>query len=224
MGSNLIYSAFSHSVPNFLNIASSCIYPSNFRTPISESDLLSNKLESTNEGYALAKISALKLCEYISNTKKNLQYKTLIPCNLYGKYDNFDLNSSHMIPGVINKIFQAKRNRTDVEIWGTGKARREFMFASDFADAVYFFIENFDKVPQNLNIGVGSDYSINEYYQEIADVVGFNGNFYYNLDMPEGMQRKLLDISLQRKLNWAPKTALKMGIETTFNYYLSIKY
>ena len=223
IGSNLIYSAFSQSVLNFLNIGSSCIYPSNFITSISETDLLSNKLEATNEGYALAKISALKLCEYISNTKKNLQYKTLIPCNLYGKYDNFDLNSSHMIPGVINKIYQATREGTDVEIWGTGMARREFMLASDFADAVFFFIENFDKVPQNLNVGVGSDNTIKEYYQEIADVVGFKGNFYYNTEMPEGMQRKLLDISLQRKLNWTSKTSLKSGIETAFNYFLSIQ-
>lgn len=223
IGSNLIYSSFSQSVPNFLNIGSSCIYPSNFVTPITESDLLTDKLESTNEGYALAKISALKLCEYITNTNKNLQYKTLIPCNLYGKYDNFDLNSSHMIPGVINKIYQATREGTDVEIWGTGKARREFMLASDFADAVFFFIENFDKVPQNMNIGVGLDFTINEYYQQISDIVGFKGNFHYNVNMPEGMQRKLLDISLQRKLNWAPKTSLKSGIESTFNHFLSIK-
>ena len=223
IGSNLIYSAFSHGVPYFLNIASSCIYPSIFLKPITESDLLTDKLEPTNEGYALAKISALKLCEYISNTNKHLQYKTLIPCNLYGKYDDFNLNTSHMIPGVINKIYQATKDKTDVEIWGTGNARREFMLASDFADAVFFFLENFDKIPQNLNVGVGTDFTIKEYYQEIADIVGFKGDFHFNHQMPEGMQRKLLDISHQKNLNWSPKTTLKNGIECTFNYFLTKK-
>lgn len=218
---NIIKSANDLEIKNFLFIASSCIYPSIYNYPITEDMLLTNVLEKTNEGYALAKITGLKMCEYIDR-KETYNYKTLIPCNLYGKYDNFNIETSHLIPAIINKLHNAKNNNTKtVEVWGTGDARREFMYACDFADAVLFYVENLKKIPNYINVGIGKDYSVNEYYQIIANVIGEKFEFINNINKPEGMKRKLLDISLQQKLGWTPITSLEDGINSTYLYYLS---
>jgi GDP-L-fucose synthase len=160
------------------------------------------------------------MCNYLFSDK-NLNFKTLIPTNLYGPFDNFDPDSSHMIPGVIKRIHDSKlSNNNSIEIWGDGKARREFMYVEDFADFIYFSIENFESIPSILNVGLGEDYSINEYYEIIANTIGFDGKFTFDLTKPVGMKRKLLDISNLRELGWKNTTSLKEGIEKTYNYFL----
>ena len=160
------------------------------------------------------------MCNYLLSDK-NLNFKTLIPTNLYGPFDNFDPDSSHMIPGVIKRIHDSKLiNNNSIEIWGDGKARREFMYVEDFADFIYFSIENFEIIPPILNVGLGEDYSINEYYEIIANTIGFDGEFTFDLTKPVGMKRKLLDISNLRELGWKNTTSLKEGIEKTYNYFL----
>lgn len=219
MGLNIINSSLRNDVPKFINIASSCMYPKEALNPLKEEIILQGALEPTNEGYALAKIIACKLCEYISNSFNNRFYKTVIPCNLYGKYDNYLENSSHMIPAVINKIYKAMLQNNEIEIWGDGKARREFMTASSFADFIYYALKNFKKMPQTINVGLGHDYSILEYYNAISNVIGYEGNFKHDLSKPVGMNQKLVDIKKLKNFGWENKTNLKEGIEEAYLYY-----
>jgi len=219
MAINLISESLNSGIPNFLNISSSCIYPKNFETPIKEKDLLIDKLEPTNEGYALAKILALKLTKFIYQDN-NLNYKTIIPCNLYGPYDNFDPLSSHMIPGVIQKIHYAKQtNQSSVEIWGDGTSKREFMYIKDFIDFIGFSVKNFEVLPKILNVGTGKDYTIEEYYQMISKVIDYKGRFKYDLSKPSGMKRKLLDVSKAKKMGWKSKYTIQSGIQETYEYF-----
>lgn len=221
IGRNIIMSSYLSDVPRFLNLASTCIYPKNAVNPLCEDAILTGQLEPTNEGYAIAKIMALRLCQYINiETNKN-NYKTIIPCNLYGAHDEFDPQSSHLIPAIINKIHNAKVNESDsVEIWGDGNARREFMHVSDLADAVFRAIGDFGVVPELFNCGVGIDHTINDYYNEVADVIGWNGKFIHDLSKPAGMQQKLSEISRQTEWGWMPKITLKQGIKLTYDFYL----
>ena len=224
MGINILTASRMKKVKNFINLSSSCMYPRNSEIPLSEDQILTGKLEPTNEGYALAKISTTKLCEFINREDSSLSYKTVIPSNLYGKYDNFNKNSSHMIPGVISKIHRAKiNNLQSVDIWGDGLSRREFMYTADFADFIYFAIRNFDKMPQNINVGIGEDYSINEYYKIIADVIGYKGKFKNDLSKPIGMKKKLIDNKKLKKFGWSHKTSLKIGIKETYNYFINME-
>lgn len=223
MGNNLVMSAFKNHIKILLNLASSCIYPVNAKIPIKESSILSGPLEPTNEGYAIAKISVAKFCEYVTKKNQNFFYKTLIPCNLYGEYDNFNSDSSHLISAIIKKVDDAKKtNNQEITIWGTGNVRREFMFASDLADAIFFFLKRIKDMPQYLNVGSGTDYSVNEYYALIASVLGFKGKFVHDLSMPEGIKRKLMDVSLINDYGWKPKVSLEDGIKKTYKYYLRI--
>lgn len=220
MGVNLISSCRELNIKKVLNLSSSCIYPKDIGSNIQEKDLLTGLLEPTNEGYAVAKISVMKLCEYVSTQYSDLSYKTIIPCNIYGRYDHFDLQKSHMVPAVLMRMSQAVAdNQKEVLIWGDGQARREFMYSGDLADAIYFAIKNFEKLPQNSNVGLGFDFSILEYYQVIAEVVGFKGQFSFDLTKPKGMQQKLLNIDTMKKLGWQSKTDLKSGLEKTYDYY-----
>ena len=181
--------------------------------------LLTGALEKTNEGYAISKIAGLKLCEYISKMDKNRNYKTIIPCNLYGKFDNFNNKSSHLIAAIIKKVHLAKNKNKNIEIWGTGKVRREFMFASDFAEFIKFSIINFEKLPIIMNLGTGVDYTVKQYYVIAAKILNYKGNFLFNKEKPEGIKRKLLDISVQKKIGWKNKTELKSGLYQTYNYF-----
>lgn len=217
---NIIWGAYENQVKHFINLGSSCMYPKRATNPLTEEQILTGSLEPTNEGYALAKIFAQKLCSYINEEGQNNHYKTYIPCNLYGKYDKFDAEWGHMIPSVIQKIYMAKINRDkSVSIWGDGTARREFMYVADLADFIWKSIEDLDSIPDLLNVGLGFDYSINEYYQSIAQVVGFDGEFIHDLTKPVGMKQKLVDIALQTKTGWSPKTSLTDGLHQTFEYY-----
>ena len=222
MGRNIIMAAKSNNIKNLLNLSSSCIYPRNAENPLSESLILKGELEPTNEGYAIAKIMSTRLCEYIVKEDDSKNYKTVIPCNLYGKYDKFDPQNSHMIPAVISKIYQAKlSNSSEISIWGDGKSRREFMYTEDLADFIFYAIMNFNKMPQNINVGLGHDYSINEYYSEIAKILGYKGEFSHDLTKPTGMKQKLIDDTKLKEFGWMSKTTLTEGLRKTIDYYSS---
>ena len=220
MGLNVILAAQQNNVKKLLNLASSCMYPRDMEIGLTEDMILKGELEPTNEGYALAKVVATRLCEYMNREDEKWQYKTAIPCNLYGKYDKFDPKHSHMVPAVIRKIYEAKENNiNEVEIWGDGLSRREFMYAGDLADFVYYALAHFDKMPQNLNVGLGADYTINEYYQVIAKVIGYEGTFTHDLSKPMGMKKKMIDNTQLTAFGWQPKTSLEDGIKQTLEYF-----
>ena len=222
MGLNILMSAKARGIKKFMNLGSSCMYPRDAKNPLSEELILKGELEPTNEGYAIAKVASTRLCEYINREDESCLYKTVIPCNLYGRYDRFDPEHSHMIPAVIRKISDAKRqNKASIDIWGDGLARREFMYAADFADFAYYAIDHSETMPQNINAGLGRDYTINEYYQKIADVVGYQGEFTHDLSRPTGMKQKLIDDTKLKEFGWQPQTTLEQGIEKTYDYFLN---
>ena len=221
LGMNIIDAAVKNGVPKFINLGSSCMYPKNI-TPLRESDLFAGEIETTNEGYGLAKLSTAKLTE-ICNKQFMTAYKTLIPCNLFGKWDKFDPDRSHMIPAVIRKVYEAKINgNKDCEIWGNGTGRREFMYAEDLVDFILFSLDNYQRVPTYCNVGIGHDYTINQYHQTVAKVIGYKGSFTHDLTKPSGVDRRLLDISSQTSLGWKPKHSLEEGIFKTFQYFESV--
>jgi GDP-L-fucose synthase len=221
IGRNVIMGAHEAKIKKLINLASTCIYPREAQNPLKEEYILEGKLEPTNEGYAIAKIVALRLCQYIRKEDPSYNYKTLIPCNLYGKFDKFDPKKSHLLPAIIHKIHYAKiSGKQSVEIWGDGSARREFMYVEDLADAVYFAMESILDIPDLMNIGVGADYTIKEYYEIVAMAIGWQGEFVFDHSKPIGMAQKLSDTSLQSKWGWQPKTTLKEGIRLTYKYYL----
>lgn len=221
VGRNVIMAARAGGVQRLLNLASSCIYPPNAQNPLSEALILQGGLEPTNEGYALAKIVALRLCQYICRETPKLLYKTLIPCNLYGPHDKFVPEHSHLIPAIIHKVHRAKvESAYEIEMWGDGSVRREFMYVGDAGAAVLRAIEDFDVLPDVMNIGLGYDYTVNEYYTAAADVIGWQGRFVRDLTKPVGMKRKLLDITRQRMWGWQPVTSLHDGIAKTYAFYL----
>jgi GDP-L-fucose synthase len=228
MGRNVILASYKIGVPYLLNLASSCMYPRNAMNPLSENLILQGELEPTNEGYALAKIFASRLCEYVNrenvrNGQSTNRYKTLIPCNLYGRYDKFEPEHSHLIPAIIHKIHHAKvQGLTEVEIWGDGTARREFMYAGDLADAIMKSLKDYDQISDLMNIGLGYDYTISDYYQIAAEVIGWNGKFVYDTNKPVGMKQKLVDITRQSKWGWQPSTPLASGIHKAYDFYLEV--
>lgn len=220
MGRNVLMAAREAGVKRLINLGSSCMYPRLCQNPIKEELVLQGELEPTNEGYAIAKIATARLGQYISRENPEYMYKTLIPCNLYGYYDKFGEQHSHMIPAVIKKILEAKeKNAPTVEIWGDGEARREFMFSGDLADFVAYAIQNFEGMPEMINVGLGHDYTINQYYQKIADVVGYQGKFTHDLSKPVGMKQKLVDTAKLNEFGWKYKTSLEEGIRQTVEYY-----
>ncbi|MFK7696936.1 GDP-L-fucose synthase family protein [Paenibacillus sp. HJGM_3] len=221
MGRNLVWAAYQAGITRLINLGSSCMYPRNTQNPLREDDILKGELEPTNEGYAIAKVATAKLCDYIHKEYPTYSYKTMIPCNLYGKWDKFDPDASHLIPAVIRKVYIAKQlNESSVEIWGDGQARREFMYAADLADCIWHGVENFESLPFLMNVGLGYDFSINEYYEAAAKIIGFEGGFIHNLDKPVGMKQKLVDITKQTAWGWRPATTLSDGITRTFEHFL----
>lgn len=226
LGRNVILAAYKAGVPQLINLASSCMYPRNSTNPLCESLILQGELEPTNEGYALAKIFATRLCEYVNrenkkNGRSDIRYKTMIPCNLYGRHDKFEPEHSHLIPAIIHKIHQAKmQNSPEVDIWGDGMARREFMYAADLAGAVLKGLCDYDQMPDLMNIGLGHDYSINDYYEITAQVIGWQGQFLHDTSKPVGMKQKLVDITRQCSWGWMPATSLQSGIQNAYQYYL----
>ncbi|MCI6890818.1 MAG: GDP-L-fucose synthase [Treponema sp.] len=221
MGINLVRAAKECGVKKFINLSSSCTYPRDYKQPLKEEYTLQAELEPTNEGYALAKLSVLKMCEYISKECPGFEYKNLIPCNLYGRYDKFGEKNAHMIPSIIRKIHFAKENKDkSVEIWGSGEARREFMYAGDLADCIAYCIKNWEKVPVLMNVGLGYDYTVNEYYDTIKKILGYEGTFEHDLSKPVGMMQKLLDVTRAKDIGWTAKTSLEDGVKQTYEYFL----
>ena len=227
---NLINLSFKNGVNHFLNLGSSCIYPKKSKQPIKEDFLLSSKLEKTNEAYAIAKIVGLKLCEYYNN-QYGKNYLTIMPCNLYGPKDNFDTNNSHFIPALIKKMFHAKINNSKtVEIWGTGRPKREIMHVDDLASAIYFItklkIENKKKIKKQLknnpvmNIGSGMELKISEFAQLIKKIIKCNSKLVFNKKFPDGTPRKILDNSKIKNLGWKPKISINKGLKDTIKWYI----
>ena len=224
MGRNLVWAARKAGIKKLINISSSCTYPCDVPNPLKEEVILTGKLEPTNEAYALAKVVTLRLCEYIKRENSNYQYKTLIPCNMYGRWDKFEPKNSHLIPAIIYKVHLAKKlGQNKVDIWGDGIAKREFMYSGDFADCLVRAVKEFENLPGLMNVGLGCDYTVNQYYKTVAEVVGFQGEFEHNLSKPVGMKQKLVDISKQKKWGWQAKTNLREGILKTYEFYLEQK-
>jgi GDP-L-fucose synthase len=221
MGRNIVWAARQAGIKKLINLGSSCMYPRNADNPLREDSILQGELEPTNEGYALAKITVSRLCEYISRENADFQYKTMMPCNLYGRWDKFNPAHSHLIPAVIHKIHQAKIfGQNEVVIWGNGQARREFMYAGDLADCLVNGVKKFEQMPQLMNIGIGLDYSVNDYYKAVAEVVGYTGIFTHDVSKPVGMKQKVVDVSKLTSWGWKAKTSLREGLAKTYQFYL----
>ena len=216
---NLIDGAFNSGVEKFIFLGSSCIYPKFASQPLKEEYLLTDSLEPTNEWYAIAKISGVKSCQAIRN-QYGKDYVSLMPTNLYGYFDNFDLKSSHVLPAMLRKFHEAKVNgNSAVQLWGSGSPMREFLFVDDLAEAVAFALEN--ELPEFLyNIGSGKDITIKELAETIQAVVGYKGNILWDKSKPDGTPRKLMDVSKMRDLGWSYSTELTEGIEKTYQWFL----
>ena len=217
---NLIKSALDSGVKKFIFLGSSCIYPKFANQPIKEEYLLNGFLEPTNEWYAIAKISGLKLCQSIKK-QFGKEFISLMPTNLYGPNDNFDLNSSHVIPALIRKIHEAKkRNSDNVELWGTGNPKREFLHTDDLANAILFALKN--KINHDfLNVGSGIEISITNLAELIKNIIGYDGTIIWDKSKPDGTPRKLIDSTKINKLGWFSKIELKNGIKETYKWYLN---
>ncbi|MDP3312568.1 GDP-L-fucose synthase [Lutibacter sp.] len=213
--SNVIHQSYVHNVKKLLFLASSCIYPKFAEQPIKESDLLTGLLEYTNEPYAIAKIAGVKLCENY-NKQYGSNFISVMPTNLYGSNDTYDLNNAHVLPALLQKFHHAKiNNLKNVEVWGSGTPKREFLHVNDLADACYFLMQNY-KGNIALNIGTGNDISIKELAMLIKDIVGFQGSIYWNNEKPDGTPRKLLDVSLIHNLGWKHRIELVDGIKEVY--------
>ena len=219
IAANVIQSAYQNHVKKLLFMGSGCIYPRVVPQPIKEEYLLTAPLEKTNEAYALAKISGLKLCEFY-NRQYGTSYISVMPCNLYGPGDNYNPVSSHVIPALLRKFHEAKESGApSVTLWGTGSAMREFLHIDDIAGASVFLMETYQE-NQWINIGCGTDMKINALAELIREVVGYEGGIEYDASMPDGTPRKLLDSSRLFSLGWRPAIPLREGLEETYRDYL----
>jgi GDP-L-fucose synthase len=219
---NVINAAYKYGVKKLLFLGSSCIYPKFASQPMKEEYLLTGELEPTNEAYAIAKIAGIRLCKHY-NQQYGTNFISVMPTNLYGPNDNFDLQTSHVMPALIRKFHEAKiNNESKVVIWGTGKPLREFLHVDDMADACVYLMDNFnaEDMGEFVNIGVGKDVSIAELSETIRDIVGFEGEVLYDTSKPDGTPRKLLDVSLLNSLGWKHSIDLKEGIKNTFEWYV----
>ena len=218
---NLIHSSFLAGVKNLIFLGSSCIYPKNVKQPIKEKSFMTGKLEETNDAYALAKITGVKMCKDYSK-QYNLNYKTLMPANMFGANDNYNLKSSHFFPALIKKIHLAKINRKKkLTIWGNGKAKRELLFVDDFADACIFFMKKKTK-ESFINIGSGIEKSITGFAKFIMKKLKVKLKINYDISKPNGMKRKILDLSISRKYGWVSKTSLDKSFDLVYQDF--VKY
>jgi GDP-L-fucose synthase len=215
---NVIQSAYENGVRKLLFLGSSCIYPKLSPQPIPETALLSGPLESTNEAYAIAKIAGIKLCQAYSR-QHGANFISVMPTNLYGPNDNFDLETSHVLAALLRKVHEAKaRNDSKVIVWGSGSPRREFLHVDDVASACLLLLEKYDS-PEIINVGCGEDISIRELAELICDTVGFDGDLAWDTTKPDGTPRKLLNVSKLRALGWKPSISLREGITRTYEWY-----
>ena len=216
---NIIKSSYSYDVKKLIFLGSSCIYPKYCEQPIKEEYLMTGELESTNDAYAIAKIAGIKMCQSY-NEQYGTNFISVMPTNLYGPNDNYDLNNSHVLPAMIRKFHEAKvEGKDSVEIWGTGTPKREFLYVDDLADACMFLMNNYSG-SEIVNIGTGQDVTIAELAVGISKVIGYDGGIHFNTSMPDGTPRKLLDVSKLEKIGWKYSTSLKEGIEKTYKDYV----
>ena len=219
---NVIHGAYRTGVEKLLYLGSSCIYPRDAAQPIREDELLTGPLEKTNEGYAIAKIAGVKLVETYAR-QYGCRFVSVMPTNLYGPNDNFDLETSHVLPALIRRIHEAKlEGRSIVTLWGSGRPRREFLHVDDLADACLTVMQRYDQATP-INIGAGSDITIAELAALIAESVGYAGSFSFDSGRPDGTPRKLLDVSNMTSLGWSPKIGLAEGIRTTYQHWLMVE-
>ncbi|MFH1867216.1 MAG: GDP-L-fucose synthase [Patescibacteria group bacterium] len=215
---NIIWQAHLAGVKKLVFLGSSCVYPRECQQPMKEEYLLTGKVEPTNEGYALAKITGLKLCRYLNDQyKKN--FISCLPTNIYGHGDHFESEDAHVIPSLMSRIHKAKtENSPEVVVWGSGESFREFLYVDDLADAVYWLMNNYND-PEFINVGTGQDISIKELAELIKKVVGFKGNLVFDTSKPDGMPRKLLDISKLKNFGWVAQTSFADGLQQTYDWY-----
>ncbi len=219
---NIIENSYKNKVEKLMFLGSSCIYPKNTPQPMKEEYLLSDYLEKTNEGYALAKICGIKLCNYY-NREYGTNYMSVMPCNLYGIGDNYHPQNAHVIPMLIRRFHEAKeQNLSETTVWGTGTPRREFLFADDLAEAVVFLMENKDAkdIGEFINIGSGFDMPISEIVELIKETVGYKGKLVYDKTKPDGTMLKLMDVSKINQLGWKAKTELREGLKIAYEDFL----
>ncbi len=219
---NVIHAAYTHKVKKLLFLGSSCIYPRLASQPMKEDYLLASPLEPTNEAYAIAKIAGLKMCRYY-NEQYGTNFISVMPTNLFGPNDNYDLQTSHVLPALIRKFHEARiNNKPYVELWGTGSPRREFLYVDDLADAVVFLMGNYDykDIGEIINIGVGKDTSIKELAETIKKIVQYEGEIKWDTSKPDGTPRKLLDVTKLKKLGWDAKIPLEEGIKRAYSDFV----
>lgn len=222
IASNVIHACHLFGVKKLLFLGSSCIYPKYADQPLKEEYLLTGELEPTNEPYAIAKIAGIKLCEAYRD-QYGSNFISAMPTNLYGIGDNYNLENSHVLPALIRKFHEAKENCSkEVEVWGSGTPKREFMYADDLADACLFLMENYDG-KQFVNVGTGEDVTIKELAETVKHTVGFEGSIRWNTTMPDGTPRKLMDVSKLKELGWSYKVRLQEGVEMAYNDFLKNK-
>jgi GDP-L-fucose synthase len=210
-------------VSKLLYLGSSCVYPRDCAQPMKEGDILTGAFEPTNEGYAIAKVAAMKLCEY-SNREYGTNFINLMPCNLYGFGDHFEPEKSHVVSALIYKFHEAKRkNLPSVEVWGSGTTRRELLFVDDLADAMIYFMSNIDEkdIRPFVNIGLGQDIAIRDLAATIKEIIGFSGEIVFNPSKPDGMPRKLMDVSKATQLGWRAKIDIRQGLQLTYRWYVT---
>lgn len=218
---SLLSAARKQKVRRLIYFGSSCMYPRNSNQPMTENSILSGLLEPTNQGYAIAKISATEVIKSVQ-IQDSLNWRVLVLSNLYGPRDNFDPQSSHLIAAIIAKIHDAKKNSLKkVEIWGSGNSRREFTFVDDVAEFITSHIGNLEEWSPVMNLGSGIDYSINYFYELVSELMEYKGEFFHDLTKPDGMPRKLMDSSLAERHGWQPKTNLKLGLEKSIAWFES---
>ena len=220
MAANVIDGSRRAGVRKLLFLGSSCIYPKMASQPIREESLLTGPLEVTNEAYAIAKITGIKLCDH-ARAQYGCDFISAMPCNLYGTGDNFSLENSHVLPALIRKMHEAKlRGDASLRLWGTGTPLREFLHANDLAEACVLLLERYSQAG-HINVGSGEELSIRQLADQIAQVVGFTGRFEFDPSMPDGTPRKLMDVSRIRALGWKPRIALTEGIRSAYAWYLA---
>lgn len=215
---NVIHSAFKNNVKNLIFISSSCVYPDNAPQPLKEDVIFTGRLEPENEAYGLAKLAGIKACEYYKR-EYGLNYFSVLPTNLYGVNDSFDPEHSHVIPGVMRRMDDAKNeNKESISVWGTGNIYREFLYVDDAADAIIFLLKN---TPSEniINLGTGIDLTIKELVKEIKNVVGYEGELIFDTSKPDGIYKRQLDMSKLKAMGWQPKTSLKEGLIITYKWY-----
>jgi GDP-L-fucose synthase len=217
---NVIHTAYKNNVIKLMNLGSSCIFPKLAAQPMKEEYLLTGPLEETNDAYAVAKISAIKMCTFY-NEQYGTNFLSAMPTNLYGEHDNFDLTSSHVLPAMIRKFHEAKESGGSVELWGDGSPFREFLYADDLADVVVYLMENKEAsdLGEFVNIGTGKDITIKKLAEIISEIVGYNGEVIWDTSKPNGTPRKLLDVSQIKMLGWQASTSLEEGIGKAYDWF-----